>query len=143
MKKRRSPDGKPLELDDTAESASPDHPAFLTRPEGAPVYHGFPLVEETRTGGWCYGAITKFDEPDGCTEGDGYVVAPDGSRAGLVWSVGELEPEEIVPPSDSRWGVYAVSFPRPVRSTADLVECFRAVLPQLKRIHARIRGTAR
>jgi len=43
--------GKLLRLDSMARSESPDMPAFLSKPEGAPVYHGFPLVEETRTEG--------------------------------------------------------------------------------------------
>src|SRR5262249_24598288 len=132
------PDGKPLRLDASARSASPDLPAYLARPADAPVYHGFPLVEATRTDGWCYGAISGFEDPDGCTEGDGFVVAPDGSRAGLVWSVGTFGTQEVSPPEAGRWGVYSVACPKPVRSTADLVECFRAVLPQLKAIHARV-----
>jgi hypothetical protein len=136
------PDGKPLRLDGSARSASRDLPAFLARPADAPVYHGFPLVEETRTDGWCYGAITEFEEPDGCTEGDGFVVTPDGLRAGLMWSVGTFATEEVSPPEAGRWGVYAVAFPRPVRTKADLVECFRAVLPQLRAIHATVRGRA-
>ena len=79
---------KPLLLDEQKVSSSSELPAFLSRPEGAPVYHGFVLVEETRTDGWCFGAITAFEEPEGCKAGDGFVVAPDGSRAGLVWEVG-------------------------------------------------------
>ena len=137
----KEPEGKPLRLDAEAQSSSQELPAFLARPAGAPVYYGFPLVHETLTDGWCYGAITEFEEPGGCTERDGFVVAPDGSRAGPVWSVGKFETEELSPPEVARWGVYSVAFPRAVRTTADLVECFRAVLPQLKAIHARVHGS--
>ena len=53
---------------------------------------GFPLVEETRTDGWCYAAITEFNEPEchpnGCESGNGFVETPDGARIGLVWSTG-------------------------------------------------------
>src|SRR4029079_3627381 len=53
-------------------------------------YDGFPLVEETRTDGWCYGAVTEFNEPEchpnGCESGNGFVETPDGARIGLVWS---------------------------------------------------------
>jgi hypothetical protein len=115
-------------------------PAFLARPEGAPVYHGFPLVPETETDGWVFGAITEFENPEGCEAGDGYVVAPDGRRAGLVWDVGEGETQEISPPEEGRWGVYQVYFPRPLCTVADLVEAFRHVLPSLQRIHARLFG---
>lgn len=33
--------GRPLAIDHKAASASPTEPAFIARPEGAPVYHGF------------------------------------------------------------------------------------------------------
>ena len=135
-------DGKTMLQDPTGESRTPGEPAFLSRPEGAPVYHGFPLVEETRTDGWCFGAITAFEDPDGCDCGDGFVVAPDGSRAGLVWEVGESPVGEICAPDDSRWGVYAVSFPKVVRTVEDLAECFRSVLPELQRIHREVTCSA-
>ena len=35
------PKGRPLAIDATAQSASPTEPAFVARPEDAPVYHGF------------------------------------------------------------------------------------------------------
>jgi hypothetical protein len=135
-------DSRKLILDGAAQSADESLPAFLSRPAGAPVYHGFPLVEETRTEGWCYGAITEYDNstayPDGCDSGDGFVEAPDGSRAGLVWSTGEYPMSEICAPSEGRWGVYAVAFPKPIKNVEDLVDCFRAVLPDLRAAHARV-----
>jgi len=79
-------------------------------------------------------------DPHGCTDGDGYVIAPDGSRAGLVWDVGSREPREISPPNKERWGVYQVWFPQPVRTVEDLVANFRSILPQLKAIYARVVG---
>ncbi len=82
------------------------------------------------TDGWCFGTITEYAAPDGCDSGDAFVVAPDGSRAGLVWDVGKGEPQEIRAPDDTRWGVYQVWFPRVVRTTDDLVTCFRAILLQ-------------
>jgi hypothetical protein len=42
------PRGVPLSLDPEAGSADPTLPAFLARPQVAPVYHGFPLLEESR-----------------------------------------------------------------------------------------------
>ena len=134
------PRGKRLLTDDAALSASRDLPAFLARPENAPVYHGFPILEESLTDGWRLGAISAFDDdPDGCEFGDAYVVAPDGSRAGLVWTVGVFQTHEVYPPSADRWGVYGIAFPRPVRSAAEFVEFFRAALPELKAIYARVR----
>ena len=134
--------GRPLRLDPNAQSASPGRPAFLSRPAGAPVYHGFPLIEETETDGWLYGAITDFEVPEGARAGDGFVQAPDGRRAGLVWEVGAGELAEISAPDEQRWGVYAIWFPTPIRNAADLAACFRHVLPQLKAVHARLFGGA-
>jgi hypothetical protein len=129
---------RPLKLDETAESADSKLPAFLSRPEGAPVYHGFGIVEQTETDGWYFGAITEFEDPNGCDSGDGFVVAPDGSRAGIVWDVGEYEIQEILPPDEARWGVYAVWFPRAVRSLDDLIFNFRSVLPSLQAKYERL-----
>ena len=133
------PKSRPLKLDDTAVSASAELPALLARPEGAPAYHGFPIIPETATDGWYFGAITEFADPNGCDSGDAFVVAPDGSRAGLVWDVGEGEVKDISPPDAKRWGVYQIWFPKRTRTTDDLVTCFRAVLPQLQQIYQRLR----
>ena len=132
----------PLRLDDAAESADSSLPAFLARPKDAPVYYGFPVVPESETDGWFYGAITEFVDPAGCDGGDGYVLAPDGSRAGLVWEVGSAEAQEISPPEEGRWGVYQVWVPQPVRTIEDLVAGFRAVLPQLQQIYLDVHGDA-
>ena len=126
----------PDEGNQEAETASADqlHDRWLK---------GFPLVEETRTDGWCYGAITEFNEPechpDGCESGDGYVEAPDGSRTRLVWATGAFAPKWTPPLGDQGNGVYQVAFPKPVKSLHDLVQCFRSVLPQIQSIHARRR----
>ena len=132
--------GRPLRLDPEAESADPSKPAFLARPEGVPVYHGFAVVPETETEGWCYGAISDYEVGSSQTEGDGFVIAPDGSRAGIVWSMDSPDFEEILPPDAERWGVYGVRFPRPVSSVSDLVFNFRAVLPALQTRFRQIRG---
>ncbi len=97
-----------LALDAKATTADGTLPAFLSKPEGAPVYHGFPIIEKTCTDGWCFGAITDYEDLDGCDSGDGFVVAPDGSRAGLVWDVGDGELAQIIPPDEERWGVYQI-----------------------------------
>jgi hypothetical protein len=131
--------GRPLRLDPTAASADPSLPAFLARPAGSPAYHGFPLIEETRTEGWAYGAITEVPDPDG-KAGDGYVVAPDGARAGLAWSVGSYPTTRICPPDVDRWAVFAIAFPRRVQTMDDLVHCFRHVLPELRRLYAQHRA---
>ena len=106
--------------------------------------NGFPLVEETRTDGWCYGAITVFNEPEchpnGCESGDGYVEAPDGSRIRLLWTTGTFPAKWVPPLFDQGNAVYEVAFPKPVKNLHDLVECFRSVLPQLQTINFKQRN---
>ena len=132
--------GRVLRIDVSAKSAAPDLPAFLSRPDGAPVYYGFPLILETETDGWIFGAITEYRDESGCEGGDGFVVAPDGSRAGLVWEVGIAEMSEVCEPTPDRWGVYSVGFLRPIKTTEDLVESFRHILPALKAKYAETKG---
>jgi hypothetical protein len=45
-----------------AAKASGELPGFLARPEGAPVYHGFVIIEESRIDGWVFGAITEYED---------------------------------------------------------------------------------
>jgi hypothetical protein len=51
--------GKSVLEDSSAESASPDLPAFIARPLAAPVYHGFPIVRKSETDGWLFGVISN------------------------------------------------------------------------------------
>ena len=135
-------EGQPILQDGQARSADPTLPAFLAPPPDAPAYYGFPLVPETETDGWIYGAITEFEDPEGCTSGDGYVQAPDGSRAGLVWGPNEEHMQEYIAPDGDRWGVYAIRFPRPVITVEDLAENFRKILPDLQRKFAEVHREA-
>lgn len=131
--------GRRITSDPDAPVIDPSLPAFLGRPADSPVYHGFVVVPETCTEGWCLGSITEFEDPAWCTGGDAFVIAPDGSRAGLVWEVGSQALHEILPPDSERWGVYAIWFPSPTRTIQDLVNNFRFVLPQIKEAYARVR----
>jgi hypothetical protein len=128
--------GKPLRLDPSAATASPDLPAFLARTSGAPVYHGFGIVEESRIDGWVFGTISDYVDPEGCEWGDAFVVAPDGTRAGIVWQVDEFEPQVVLPPEPHRWGVYAFAYPTPICTTEDFVRMCHSFLPELRRRHA-------
>lgn len=122
-------DGLPIRVDPAAESASQSLPAFLSRPEGAPAYHGFQLTE-IEVDGFKLGAISDYV---GEGYGDGFVVAPDGSRAGLVWQVASEEVfSEACPPDEARWGVWEVSFPAVMRSEEDVRRSFNAVVPRLR-----------
>lgn len=102
---RMRPKGRPLAIDPNAESASRTEPAFIARPQGAPVYHGFRVLEDVVVEGFTFGKITDF-EAEPCEEGDAFVVAPDNSRAGLVWEVADkVSVTEISPLEPGRWGV--------------------------------------
>src|SRR5437879_6297498 len=108
--------GRPIRHDPDAESSSKDLPGFLSRPPGRPVYHGFPILDDVEVDGFRLGVITDF-EAEPCSDGDGFVVAPDDSRAGLVWNIGaDLSFSAILPFSSERWGVWGVTFPYPMSS---------------------------
>ncbi|WP_287128243.1 hypothetical protein [Candidatus Cyanaurora vandensis] len=49
-----------------------------------------------------YGAITAFEGLEQEEEGDGFVIAPDGTRAGVVWPIEHPEFEVIRPPEADR-----------------------------------------
>ena len=97
----------------------------------------FKPIPETLTDGWMFGAYTRYADPKGCTDGDGFIIAPDGQRAELDWSVGTDKLKRLDRSDKRIWGVFEVGFPRTVRSKPDLVENFRAVLPQIKIAFAR------
>ena len=129
--------------DPDAESADPSLPGYLAPPPGAPEYHGFLILDDSLTDGWRLGAITAFETPDGCDGGDAFVIAPDGSRAGLMWEIGSGALAQVVAPSTTRWGVYRIGFPGLIRTRADLIAAFRRALPELQALFARVRGSAR
>lgn len=133
--------GRPLAIDASAESAQKDTPGFLARPAGAPVYHGFRTLDDVVVDGFTFGAITDF-EAEPCEEGDAFVIAPDGSRAGLVWRVsGDEEFQEVCPAAEDRWGVWAVAFPFPMSSRENARLNLQAILPKLKAEWQRWRHT--
>jgi hypothetical protein len=132
-KEPEPPTGRPLELDSLAKSGSQTEPAFIARPVGAPVYHGFEVLSDVVVGGFTFGKITDFDT-ETCDEGDAFVVAPDNSRAGLVWEVsGKSYFQEILPPDAERWGVWGVSFPNAMTSRENVRKNLESILPELKK----------
>jgi hypothetical protein len=134
--REREPQGQSIRVDPLAESSNPSLPAFIAVPKGAPAYHGFPLLPHSEKEGFSFGVITEPNGEAPASWGDAFVVAPDGSRAGIVWQA-EGEPSPVVcSPSPGRWGVYAFRFRRPVRNEQDLIENLHEVLPQLKAFYA-------
>lgn len=124
--------GRPLAIDATALSASPTEPAFIAPPEGAPVYHGFVILDDIDVDGFTLGKITDF-EAEPCEEGDAFVIAPDGSRAGLVWEVSDKPYfQEVRPIETGRWGVWGVSFRLPMNSRENARRNLESIIPDLK-----------
>ena len=135
------PVGRPLAIDEQAESADPALPAFLARPAGTPVYHGFPVVDGAEVDGFRLGMITDWlSEP--AMAGDAYVVAPDGSRAGLVWESGcAAYFRPVLAPEQGRWGVWAVGLPLPMTTVEEARSYLAALVPQLRLCWQSWRGT--
>lgn len=124
--------GRPLAVDHNATSTSRKEPAFIARPAGAPVYHGFQVLEDVIVEGFAFGKITDF-EAEPSQEGDAFVVAPDNSRAGLVWEIADnVSVSQISPLEPGRWGVWAVSFPHPMNSRENIRRNLELILPALK-----------
>jgi hypothetical protein len=124
--------GRPVEVDLGAESTTEGLPAFIAAPKNAPVYHGFPVLEGSERDGFLFGVITSPDGDEPIKWGDAFVIAPDGSRAGIVWQAEGDSEAVICAPSTRRWGVYGFTFKHPVRNRADLIRNLHDCLPQLK-----------
>ena len=110
-------------------------PAKSKRP--APAKPVWKPISETLTDGWIFGSYTRYADPKGCRDGDGFVIAPDGQRAELDWYVGTGKLKRTSRSDKRIWGVFEVGFPHPVTSKTDLVKNFQAVLPQIKVAFAR------
>jgi len=131
-RRRRREEGRSIRVDAEAGSADPSLPAFLARPDDAPVYHGFTILDDVEVDGFKLGVITAIG-PSQDDAGDAFVVAPDGSRAGLVWEVVD-EPyfEEVGAPEPGRWGVWGVGFTRPMRTHDDARRNLAFIVPELR-----------
>jgi hypothetical protein len=130
-KKSTAPVGRPLAVDATAESASQTEPAFIARPAGAAVYHGFQVLSDVAVDGFVFGKITDF-ETEPCESGDAFVIAPDNSRAGLVWEVSDKRFfREVCAADPTRWGVWGVSFPFAMTNRRNVKKNLESILPEL------------
>jgi|SRR3984885_10596628 hypothetical protein len=96
-----------------------------------PVYYGFVVLDDVAVDGFTLGKITDF-EAEPCDEGDAFVIAPDGGRAGLVWEV--CDPSyfrEVMPIEAGRWGVCGVGFRLPMNSRENARRNLESILPEL------------
>jgi hypothetical protein len=133
---KQLPEGHWAREDAAAVSASPHLPAFIARPPGSPAYYGFPLLADSEKDGFIFGIISDVRGDPPPSWGDAYVVAPDGSRAGIEWRMTGADVKVALPPEPGRWGVYVFRFVHPVRSEEDLIKNLHAVLPHLKQFYA-------
>jgi hypothetical protein len=134
---RHGAGGQPVRLDEAAVCADEHLPAFLARPPAAPAYYGFAQLPQSEKDGFVFGVITEPRATSLATWGDAFVIAPNGSRAGIVWTVGSDEPTVMIEPEAGRWGVYGFSFPAPISGEQALIENLHAILPILKEYYAR------
>ncbi len=124
--------GRPIAIDPEAVSTESGVPAFIARPPDAPVYYGFPVLEDLEVDGFKFGIITDF-EAEPTDYGDAFVVAPDGSRAGLMWAVEDDEYfEQVMPLERDRWGVWAVGITHPIATREDARRVLELILPSLR-----------
>lgn len=101
-------------------------------------FDGYPLLPETETDGFVFGLVT----PLGAEPGAGFLQGPDGTRAGIQWELSESPfIMRLEGPSGDGWGLYRVGFVKPVASVADLVENLGLLLPKLKVLYSRARGS--
>lgn len=82
----------------------------MAPPPGADPYHGFLVIDDIEVDGFRWGAITVIEPPAAATL-DGFVVAPDGARAGVEWrQASEPYVLMLAEPTPDRWGVWRVGF---------------------------------
>ncbi len=139
MDETTRPKSRPIALDPDAVSSNPSEPAFIAPPPGAPVYYGFPILADVSVDGFTLGKITDF-EAEPADSGDGFVIAPDDSRCGLIWEVSTQDCFQLVGALEpDRWGVWTVSFPYPMNSRENARQNLAHILPLLKQEWARWR----
>jgi hypothetical protein len=131
MNKSYRADGLPIKQDPEASSTS-NLPAFVDPPAGAPPYHGFSIQEDVQVEGFTFGVITEFEETE-TDWGDAFVIAPDGSRAGLVWSISDTHYfDQVMEPDERRWCVWGVGFDAPMKTKDDARRNLARIVPQLR-----------
>ena len=116
-----------LALDLSADSDDETVLPFMSPPKGSEPYHGFKVLQNVTHEGFTFGAITDFVKRPGLLTGDAFIVAPDGSRAGLEWRLtNEVYLLEMAMYNDARWGVWMAGIRHPMidedAALANLVE---------------------
>ena len=121
-----------LRLDLGAESTDPAKLPFMAPPPGAPPYHGFEVLD-IEVDGFRLGLISDpLNDPAARPGGDGFVVAPDGSRAGLVWKLDEPFVFRTVDDTEQRWGVWLAGIEEPIEDRDSARRVLTALVEQLR-----------
>jgi len=109
-----------------------DDASFRAWRARTPVYEGCPILEDVCIDGFQLGKITDFEAAPSAF-GDAFVVAPDGSRAGLIWAV-SVSPyfAQAAAFEAHRWGIWSVSFRWPMTSRDNARRNLESIVPQLK-----------
>lgn len=121
-----------LAIDHDAPSADPGKPAFMAPPPGSGPYHGFLVLDRVSVEGFRWGAITSLG-PERLVSLDGFIVAPDESRAGAEWRK-SAEPYvlTLAEPSAQRWGVWRIGFVEDIVDEASATAALRDVIGDLR-----------
>ena len=121
-----------LYLDLTADSSDPAMLAFMSPPPGALPYHGFGVLD-IAVRGFSFGLISDFfNDPTAGAQGDGFVVAPDGSRAGLVRKLDEEYVFRTVEDTETRWGVWLAGIAEPLVDRTSAERVFAPIVAALE-----------
>ena len=125
--------GHPIAMDPTAVSTEPELPAFLKPAQADSPTTSFPVMTGVESGGFKLGMITDFTLERDPVEGDLFIVAPDGGRAGIVWCTGPIKCyATLAVPGPQRWGIWQFQFMRPLRTIADAQWALEEMLPVLR-----------
>jgi hypothetical protein len=121
-----------LHLDLSAASAGESVLAFMAPPPNSPPYYGFRLTDISHD---CFtlGLISDVLADDSAAEqGDGFIEAPDGSRAGFVWKVDAPYAFRTVEDSATRWGVWLVGLDAPWFDRGAIEASFQPIVETLR-----------
>jgi len=99
----------------------------------AETYNPENTIARSERDGWLLGYVgIPWPGPWPKSNGDMFVVDPEGWQAGIAWESQGPDIKQISGPCSSRWGVFQVKFPIVVRSEEDLIHNFHLVLSLLK-----------
>jgi HEAT repeat protein len=133
-KQREYMRGRIVALDPEAVSADDELPAFMAPPPDAPAYYGFVVLDDIEVEGFRLGKISDFEAMPDMVSGDAFIVAPDNSRAGLVWELAhEVFAREICLMDEGCWGVWSVGFLYPMTTRDNMRRNLQSILPFLRK----------